>query len=142
MTLYRKLYCITAFWTCYMIPTYLFSLPYQFMQVVIWKKLFPPADGSYKWIIMHEKCGRPDKGQWISKCPFGVIVWTKIPTKKNPGFLPYSKKRSNQKNGGFYFDSFTPIFWFDLFLEARAEIREKNSWYFGPNDDTKRTFWN
>ena len=28
------------------------------------------------------------KGQLISKCPFGVIVWTKIPTKKFPGFLP------------------------------------------------------
>ena len=24
------------------------------------------------------------KGQLISKCPFGVIVWTKIPTKKFP----------------------------------------------------------
>ena len=29
-----------------------------------------------------------DKGQLISKCPFGVIVWTKIPTKKFPRFLP------------------------------------------------------
>ena len=28
------------------------------------------------------------KGQLISKCPFGVIVWTKIPTKNFPGFLP------------------------------------------------------
>ena len=28
------------------------------------------------------------KGQLISKCPFGVIVWTKIPTKSFPGFLP------------------------------------------------------
>ena len=28
------------------------------------------------------------KGQLISKCPFGVIVWTKIPTKIFPGFLP------------------------------------------------------
>ena len=28
------------------------------------------------------------KGQLISKCPFGVIVWTKIPTKYFPGFLP------------------------------------------------------
>ena len=28
------------------------------------------------------------KGQLISKCPFGVIVWTKIPTKKFPEFLP------------------------------------------------------
>ena len=29
-----------------------------------------------------------------------------------------------------------------LFLEARAEIQEKIRWYFGPNDDTKKTFWN
>ena len=28
------------------------------------------------------------KGQLISKCPFGVIVWTKIPTKKFDKFLP------------------------------------------------------
>ena len=28
------------------------------------------------------------KGQLISKCPFGVIVWTKIPTKNFPVFLP------------------------------------------------------
>ena len=28
------------------------------------------------------------KGQLISKFPFGVIVWTKIPTKNFPGFLP------------------------------------------------------
>ena len=28
------------------------------------------------------------KGQLISKCPFGVIVWTKIPTNFFPGFLP------------------------------------------------------
>ena len=28
------------------------------------------------------------KGQLISKCPFGVIVWTKIPMKIFPGFLP------------------------------------------------------
>ena len=27
--------------------------------------------------------------------------------------------------GGFYFDSLTLLFWFDLFLEARAEILEK-----------------
>ena len=30
----------------------------------------------------------PVKGQLISKCPFGVIVWTKIPTKNFPKFLP------------------------------------------------------
>ena len=28
------------------------------------------------------------KGQLISKCPFGVIVWTKIPMKFFPGLLP------------------------------------------------------
>ena len=30
----------------------------------------------------------PAKGQLISKCPFGVIIWTKIPTKLFPRFLP------------------------------------------------------
>ena len=30
----------------------------------------------------------PIKGQLISKCLFGVIVWTKKPTKFFPGFLP------------------------------------------------------
>ena len=28
------------------------------------------------------------KGQLIWKCPFGVIIWTKIPTKSFQGFLP------------------------------------------------------
>ena len=28
------------------------------------------------------------KGQLIAKCPFGVIVWTKIPTKKFDNFCP------------------------------------------------------
>ena len=28
------------------------------------------------------------KGQLILKCPFGVIVWTKIPTKKFDKFYP------------------------------------------------------
>ena len=28
------------------------------------------------------------KGQLISKCPSGVIVWTKIPTKKFENFCP------------------------------------------------------
>ena len=32
------------------------------------------------------------------------------------------------------------FFWFDLFLEARAEILEKIHWFFGPNDDTKKSF--
>ena len=37
------------------------------------------------------------KGQLISKCPFGVIVWTKIPTKFFPGFLPLPLKRGQIK---------------------------------------------
>ena len=31
---------------------------------------------------------RASTGQLISKCLFGVIVWTKIPTNFFPGFLP------------------------------------------------------
>ena len=37
------------------------------------------------------------KGQLVSKCPFGVIVWTKIPTKFFPGFLPQPLKRGQIK---------------------------------------------
>ena len=32
------------------------------------------------------------------------------------------------------------FFWFDLFLEARAEILNKIRWFFGRNDGTKRHF--
>jgi hypothetical protein len=51
-----------------------------------------------------------------------------------------SNMRSNQKKGtsyhdhcigGFYFDSLTLLFLFDLFLEARAEILKKLRWYLG-----------
>ena len=34
------------------------------------------------------KCHALGKGQLISKCPFGVIVWTKIPTKNLTNFCP------------------------------------------------------
>ena len=53
------------------------------------------------------------KGQLISKCPFGVIVSTKIPTKK--------------------FDNFCPT-------HSKAEFVKFFRWHFGPNNDTKRTF--
>ena len=53
------------------------------------------------------------KGQLISKCPFGVIVSTKIPTEK--------------------FEKFCPRM-------GRAEFVKFFRWYFGQNDDTKRTF--
>ena len=35
-----------------------------------------------------KKRKRKIKGQLISKCPFSVIIWTKIPTKNFPRFLP------------------------------------------------------
>ena len=53
------------------------------------------------------------KGQLISKCLFGVIVWTK-------------KQRKNYQN-------FCPI-------EAKTEILVIFSLVFCPNDDTKKTF--
>ena len=51
-----------------------------------------PAHSSH-WIeLVHPdwfvKSKKEHKGQLISKCPFVVIVWTKIPTKFFPGFLP------------------------------------------------------
>ena len=55
------------------------------------------------------------KGQLISKCLFGVIVWTK-------------NQRKNYQN-------FCPI-------EAKTEILVIFSLVFCPNDDTKKTFWN
>ena len=32
------------------------------------------------------------------------------------------------------------ILWFDHFTDSRAEIFKFFCWYFGPNDNTKRTF--
>ena len=52
------------------------------------------------------------RGQLISKCPFAFIVWTKIPPK-------------NLTNSA---------------LEWVGQICQIFQWYFGPNDDTKRTF--
>ena len=64
------------------------------------------------------------KGQLISKCPFSVMVSTKIPTKNFLGlfFLIIWKL--------FY----QGLFWFDLFLEAGAEILKIFRWYIGRND--------
>ena len=48
---------------------------------------------------LHKKsCMVSTKGQLISKCPFGVIVSTKIPTNFFMDFCPISKKRLNKKN--------------------------------------------
>ena len=53
------------------------------------------------------------KGQLISKCPFGVIVWTKKPTK--------------------FFDKFFPRM-------GRAEFVNFFHWYFGPKMTLKGHF--
>ena len=61
-------------------------------------------------------------------------------------FALASKKKSNQKHRGTLYHSledfistpFTLLFWFDLFLEARAKILD----FFGRSKGTKRTFWN
>ena len=39
-----------------------------------------------RWV--RNKTEKAFKGQLISKCLFGVIIWTKTPTKFFPGFLP------------------------------------------------------
>ena len=38
--------------------------------------------------LVHFLSSMSTKGQLISKCPFGSIVWTKIPTKKFDNFCP------------------------------------------------------
>jgi hypothetical protein len=53
------------------------------------------------------------KGQLISKCPFGVIVWTKRPMKK--------------------FDKFCPT-------HSRAEFVKFFCWFFGPKMTQKEHF--
>ena len=57
-----------------------------------WNQLFL-QDWFIKTLDMLKKLldtfdGNPDKGQLISKCPFGIIVWTKIPTKLFLDFCP------------------------------------------------------
>ena len=39
-------------------------------------------------LIIYKQSDSIIKGQFISKCPFGVIVWTKIPTNKFEKFFP------------------------------------------------------
>ena len=85
------------------------------------------------------------KGQLIQKCPFGVFISPKKPTKFLQGFLPYPLKRGQIKKGcfipltgWFYFDSLRLLFWFDLFLEARAKILTKISSVFLEDSKTPK----
>ena len=57
--------------------------------------------------------GGSSKGQLISKCLFGVIVWTKNQRKNHQNFCP---------------------------IEAKTEILVIFSLVFCPNNDTKKTF--
>ena len=43
---------------------------------------------NYRSLKMCMFATQPTKGQLISKCPFGIIVWTKIPTKLFLDFCP------------------------------------------------------
>ena len=68
--------------------------------------------GDWKEVIIDDKLPIL-KGQLISKCSFGFIVLTKIPTEK--------------------FDKFCPRM-------GKAEFVKVFRWYFGRNDDIKRIF--
>ena len=52
-----------------------------------------PRDIRQSFTIYGHGVNEYSKGQLISKCPFGVIVSTKIPTKKFDNFCPRNLKR-------------------------------------------------
>ena len=61
------------------------------------------SSGGYeiRKIFALSKKGHHFKGQIISECPYEIIVWTKLPTKKISEISALaSKERSNQKNKG------------------------------------------
>jgi hypothetical protein len=72
-------------------------------------------------------------GQHAEKSQNSVFLGKRKYTRKLSGFLPKPLKRGQIKKiralytviGGFYFYYLKLLFWFDLFLEARAEILEK-----------------
>ena len=63
----------------------------------------PPRGGNFLfnqfpngvWNLV--QCEFNAKGQIISECPYEIIVWTKIPTKKLPRFLPKPLRRGQIK---------------------------------------------
>ena len=46
------------------------------------------ANSANSFYVLLDTHHSPGKGQLISKCPFGIIVWTKIPTKSFLDFCP------------------------------------------------------
>ena len=81
------------------------------------------------------------KVQLISKRLLEKIVWTKIATKKFDNFCPGGQikkiKALSYINYG-VFNVIKCLYFFDL--TTRAEIVKFFRCYFGPNDDTKKTF--
>ena len=81
------------------------------------------------------------KGQLISKYPFGVIVWTKIATKKFDNFCHGGQIK---KIKSLYYIKYPMIntrkclYFFDL--TTRAEIVKFFRCYFGPNDFFQKAF--
>ena len=88
------------------------------------------------------------KGQLISNRLFGVIFRTKTTTKLFPGFLPKSLKRGGMEKMYQCFNSYSFLkIWKCLyFFESTSFQRlgqkswKKFRWFFGPNDDTNKTF--
>ena len=69
----------------------------------------------WKYLCHFEKVA---KGQLISKCPFGVNVWTKIPMKSDLA----SKKRLNQKEVkalNFFFN-YLKFNWLDFLFDLTS----------------------
>ena len=53
-----------------------------------WGKGGMIANSANSFYVLLDTHHSPGKGQLISKCPFGIIVWTKIPTKSFLDFCP------------------------------------------------------
>ena len=73
------------------------KVPKPYYKIYSLNLKFPLCQKAVTYFI-YMYCKVPStKGQLISKCPFGVIIWTKIPTNFFPGFLPQPLKRGQIK---------------------------------------------
>ena len=62
-----------------------------------YKELISTAEKKYAKILV--RVFNPSKGQIISECPYEIIVYPKIATKKFPRFLPWPLRRGQIKWG-------------------------------------------
>ena len=79
-----KIYAKTTQLLC--VPSDSKNLPEHFL--LFKKDALAIKSGQFRFSIYLFVSLNQCKGQLISKCPFGVIVWTKIPTKFFRGSLP------------------------------------------------------